>query len=307
MVIFSEAKDSHFLQANNLESILLLAPLMMVAGLGQMMVIVTRGIDVSVGSLAGLCAMAVGLVTRSHMDTSAPTALLIGATVGLSLGAFNGLLIAFAEVPPIIATLGTMIGYRGLIFIVSGSKQIDSNQIPQSIIDLAQKGPFSIGGVECPWILVIAAVLIGAGGYFLSQTRAGRDIFAVGSNPPAALLRGVPVRRTQFLVYAITGVLAGIVGVFTMAKYGSVDPGSAGSGLELEVIAAAVLGGTNIAGGSGTVLGVVAGSLLLATIDVSLIALGISENYQQLVYGATIMLGVVIDGLVKMRAARVPA
>jgi len=307
VVIFSEAKDSHFLQANNLESILLLAPLMMVAGLGQMMVIVTRGIDVSVGSLAGLCAMAVGLVTRSHMDTSAPTALLIGATVGLSLGAFNGLLIAFAEVPPIIATLGTMIGYRGLIFIVSGSKQIDSNQIPQSIIDLAQKGPFSIGGVECPWILVIAAVLIGAGGYFLSQTRAGRDIFAVGSNPPAALLRGVPVRRTQFLVYAITGVLAGIVGVFTMAKYGSVDPGSAGSGLELEVIAAAVLGGTNIAGGSGTVLGVVAGSLLLATIDVSLIALGISENYQQLVYGATIMLGVVIDGLVKMRAARVPA
>lgn len=304
VTVFAASRDSTFLQAKNIENILLWAPLLLVMGLGQMMVIITRGIDVSVGSLAGLTAMIVGLETRSHMGMSAPFALAMGALVGLGLGSFNGVLVAFAEVPPIIATLGTMIGYRGLTFIASGGKQIDSNQIPESLIDLSQRGPFQIGSLLCPWILVIAAVVLGLGAFFLRFTRAGRDIFAVGSNPTAALLRGVPVKRTRFLVYAASGVLSGIVGVFCISRFGFVNPGSAGINMELVVIAAAVIGGTNVAGGSGTVLGLIFGAFLLATISVVLAVLGISENYQQLIYGVTILLGVITDGILKTAAAR---
>jgi len=307
VLVFSAVKDPSFLRETNVQSILQWVPLMVVMGLGQMMVIITRGIDVSVGSLAGLTAILVGLVTRSHTDMSAPVALALGAITGLILGSFNGLLIAFAEVPPIIATLATMIGYRGLAFIASRAKQIDSNQIPQSLIDLSQRGPFRIGGLLCPWILVLAIVIVGLGAFFLKSTRPGRDVFAVGSNPPAALLRGVSVKRTQFMVFALSGLLSGIVGVFYMSRYGFVNPGSAGVGLELMVIAAAVIGGTNVAGGTGTVLGLIAGCLLLATINVSLAVLGISENYQQLVYGVTILIGVVLDGFVKQNAARLRA
>lgn len=292
-------KDPRFLKPESVESILLWVPLLLVVGTGQMMVIVTRGIDVSVGSMVGLAAMVTGMLFRAHPDTPILAGTCVGVLVGLGLGSLNAVLIALANVPPIIATLGTLSAYRGLIFIISQGRQVDSNYVPDALTAWSEKGPIHIGGVTIPWILLIALAVAGAAAWFVRKTRPGRDIFSFGSNPQAALLRGVSVTRTVFLVYALTGALCGLAGVLYLAGFGFANPGTVGQGMELMVIAAVVIGGTNVTGGSGTVLGVVLGCALLGAINVALTVLGIDETHQQLVYGGVILVAVLIDSIIR--------
>jgi len=211
------------------------------------------------------------------------------------LGAINGGLIALAKVPPIIATLGTLSAYRGLVFIVSKGDQVDSNMIPDALTNWTLHGPIQIGGVTVSWLLVWAIVAAGLTAYMLRQTRTGRDIYSIGSNPDAARLRGIPVTRVTFLVYTICGAVAGLAGVLYASRYGFVNPATAGAGFELIVIAAVVIGGTNVFGGSGTVPGVILGCLLLGTINVALAVLGIDETWQKLVYGLVILIALMLD------------
>jgi rhamnose transport system permease protein len=288
-------KDSRFLQPGNIESILLWVPLLVVVGIGQMLVIVTRGIDVSVGSMVGVSAMAAGLCFRSNGSMPITVGLLIALGVGTLLGSVNGALIAFGKVPPIIATLGTLGAYRGACFIISHSQQVDTNFIPDALIGWSQEGPMQAGGVLVPWILVVVLAISCLASWFVKRTRIGRDVFSLGSNPEGARLRGVHVSRTIFLVYAITGALSGLAGFLYLSRFGFANPATAGQGLELVVIAAVVIGGTNIMGGSGTVLGVVLGCLLLGAINVALSVLGIDATWQQLVYGSVILLAVIVD------------
>ena len=299
VVVLATLREPRFLEPASINGILLWIPLLIVIGVGQMMVIVTRGIDVSVGSMVGLSAMSVGILFRSSPNLPIVVGVVAGILVGLVLGAVNGALISLARVPPIIATLGTLSAYRGLVFIVSQGHQIDSNQIPDGLTDWSLHGPLKLGLVVVPWILVIALVVAVLGTIFLVRTRPGRDVFAVGSNPEAARLRGIPVTRTLFLVYAVTGALAGLAGSFYASRFGFVNPATAGQGLELVVIAAVVIGGTPVTGGSGTVLGVGLGALLLAAISDALAVLGIAATWQQLVYGIVILVAVIVDTLIK--------
>lgn len=292
-------KEPRFLEGSSLNGIALWIPIIAVVGLGQMMVIVTRGIDVSVGSMTGLAAMVVGMTFRDNPNLPLPLGVLLGVATGLILGCVNGGLIAYAGVPPIIATLGSLSAYRGLVFIVSGGKQVDSNNIPDALTQWSLDGPIKFGSIVIPWLFAMVLVIACLVAWFLTRTRAGRDIFALGSNPDAARLRGVPVKRTLFLVYALTGSLAGLAGVFYASRFGFVNPGSAGQGLELIVIAAVVIGGTKVTGGTGSALGVVLGSLLLATISTALAVLGIAATWQQLVYGTVILVAVLIDTAIK--------
>jgi rhamnose transport system permease protein len=296
---FAGLREPRFLESASINGILLWVPLLVVLGVGQMMVIVTRGIDVSVGSMVGLAAMSVGMLFRGNPNLPVPVGVFAGILVGMVLGSVNGALISWARVPPIIATLGTLSAYRGLVFILSRGQQIDSNQIPDGLTNWSLHGPIEVGGWVVPWLWVIALVLALAGAQFLSRTRAGRDIFAFGSHPEAARLRGVAVGRTLFLVYAVTGALAGLVGSFYASRFGFVNPATAGQGLELVVIAAVVIGGTPVTGGSGTVLGVVLGSLLLAAISNALAVLGIAATWQQFVYGSVILVAVLLETLVR--------
>jgi len=289
------AKDHQFLDAKNLNSILQWIPLLVVVGMGQMMVILTRGIDVSVGSTMGLAGITVGMLFRDHPGLNIYLGTLIGIVIGAVLGSINGGLIAWAKVPPIIATLGTLSAYRGLVFIVSKGDQIDSNNIPDGLRNWTLHGPMQIGGVTVSWLLVWAMAASAATAYLLRQTRTGRDIYSIGSNPDAARLRGIPVSRVTFLVYTLCGALAGLAGVLYASRYGFVNPGTAGSGFELIVIAAVVIGGTNVLGGSGTVPGVLLGCLLLGTINVALAVLGIDESWQMLVYGLVILVALTLD------------
>lgn len=302
VMVVAGMRAHRFLEPASLESILLWVPLLLVVGLGEMAVIVTRGIDVSVGSMVGLSAMSAGMLLRAHPQWNLGIDVAAGIGAGLILGSINGVLIAFAKVPPIITTLGAMSAYRGLIFLLSHGEQVDSNYIPTALTGWSSTGPIQIGGVVLPWTLVIALVVAGAAAWFLRFTRTGRDLFAYGSNPEAARLRGVPVRRISFLVYLVTGGLCGLAGVLYASQFGFVNPASAGQGMELVVIAAVVIGGTNIVGGSGSVLGVLLGCFVLGAINVALAVLGIDETWQQLVYGTVILVAVLLDAIVRRTA-----
>ncbi len=300
-------REPRFLEASSINSILLWAPLLIVVAIGQMMVIVTRGIDVSVGSMLGLSAMFVGLLFRAQPSLHVGLGAVAGVLAGLLLGSVNGALITWAKVPPIIATLGTLSAYRGLLFIVSGGEQIDGNDLPVALNQWTLGGPLTIGDVTISWLLAMALGLAGAAAWFLAKTRAGRDIYALGSNPEAARLRGVSVNRATFWVYAITGALAGLAGVMYASRFGFVNPATAGQGFELTVIAAVAIGGTKITGGSGSILGVVLGCFLLGSINVALAVLGIEASWQLLVYGLVILLALVIDAMTRRTLERVSA
>ncbi|MGW8318784.1 MAG: ABC transporter permease [Candidatus Promineifilaceae bacterium] len=291
-----------FLKPINLRSILLWIPLLTVVAMGEMMVIITRGIDVSVGSTLAFAGIVVGMIFRDFPEFNIYLGTLLGILIGAALGAVNGGLIAYLRVPPIITTLGTLSVYRGLTFIVSGGRQIDPNHVPTALIRWSQRGPFGIQWI--PWVVVVAVVVAIAAHVFLRYRRRGRDIYTIGGNPEAALLRGIPVKSTTFLVYAITGAMAGLAGILYASRFGFVNPGETGVGFELTVIAAVVIGGTNVFGGSGTVLGVFLGCLLLGTINVALAVLGVASTWQLAVYGFVILLAVLVDAIIQRELRR---
>jgi len=302
VIAVATAIEPRFLQPFNVRSILLWIPLLAVIAMGEMMVIITRGIDVSVGSILGFAGIVVGMIFRDYPDFNIYLGTLLGILLGAMLGAINGALISWARVPPIITTLGTLSAYRGLVFIVSGGRQIDPNHVPTALIRWSQRGPFGIQWI--PWVVVTALAIAALTYFFLRYTRSGRDVYAIGGNPEAAKLRGVPVERTIFLVYVITGAMAGLAGILYASRFGFVNPGETGVGFELTVIAAVVIGGTNVFGGSGTVLGVVLGCLLLGTINVALAVLGIAATWQLAVYGLVILLAVTVDAIIQRELRR---
>jgi|YNPNPStandDraft_1061719.scaffolds.fasta_scaffold16067_2 rhamnose transport system permease protein len=302
IVAGATAVEPRFLQPFNMRSILLWVPLLTVVAMGEMMVIIIGGIDVSVGSTLALAGMTVGMIWRQDSTFDIYTSTGLAILIGLAAGALNGALISWAKIPPVITTLGTLSAYRGLTFIVSGGRQIDPNYVPRELIFWSIKGPFGIDLV--PWVVIIAAVVAVLTWLFLRYTKPGRNIYAVGGNRDAAQLRGVPVEWTTFFVYTITGALAGLAGVLYASRFGFVNPGETGVGFELTVIAAVVIGGTNVFGGSGSVLGVVLGCLLLGTINVALAVLGIAATWQNAVYGFVILLAVVADAIIQSELRR---
>jgi rhamnose transport system permease protein len=296
------AIEPRFLSTFNIRSILLWVPLLTVVAMGQMMVIIIRGIDVSVGSTLGFAGIVVGMIFRDNPDFNIYLGAVLGILIGAVLGAINGSLIAWVKIPPVITTLGTLSAYRGFVFIVSGGRQIDPNYIPTDLIRWSQLGPFNSQLV--PWVVVIALMVAVLMYLFLHYTKTGRNVYALGSNPEAARLRGIQVNRTTFIVYMITGAMAGLAGILYASRYGFVNPGQTGVGFELTVIAAVVLGGTNVFGGSGSVLGTVLGCMLLGTINVALAVLGIAETWQLAVYGIVILLTVSIDAIFQHQIRR---
>ena len=302
VVIVATIFEPRFFSAFNLRSILLWVPLLTVVAMGEMMVIITRGIDVSVGAILALAGIIVGMIFRDFPGFNIYLGTLLGILIGLLLGMFNGAMIAWVHIPPVITTLGTLSMYRGLTFIVSRGRQIDPNYVPRALIRWSQTGPF---GVELvPWVVIIAIVVSIMTYLILRYIKIGRDVYAVGGNVDAAKLRGIPVELTTFAVYAFTGAMAGLAGILYASRFGFVNPGETGVGFELTVIAAVVIGGTNVFGGSGSVLGVFLGCLLLGAINVALAVLGIAATWQLAVYGFVILLAVVVDAIIQRELRR---
>jgi ABC-type sugar transport system ATPase subunit/ribose/xylose/arabinose/galactoside ABC-type transport system permease subunit len=301
VVLFAWIREPRFLSPDNLRDILLYIPLILVVAMGQMMVVITRNIDLSVGSVLGLAAIVVGgIFPRYHTSTSHDfpiwAAAGLAALIGAAAGMINGLLVSRLAVPAIIATLGTMTAYRGLVFIYSGGRQVDPNDIPETLIRLSQTSPLRV-----PWIVLFALTIAIATWLLLRFTRTGREVFAIGSNPDAARLRGINVPRRLMLVFTITGALSGLAGLMYASRFGYVNPVKTGSGFELVVISAVIIGGTNVFGGSGSVLGVVLGCLMIGVVAVALPVLHVSQFWQLALYGLAILIAATADGVLMRR------
>ncbi|MBK5237914.1 MAG: ABC transporter permease [Actinomycetales bacterium] len=297
-VAFGVAQPNFF-RPENLSAIVVSISIVVVMAIGQMFVIVTRQIDLSIGSILGLSAMVMAMVARDFPDTPVVILALIAIVVGALCGVLNGALVTLAGVPPIIATLGTLALFRGLIFVISDNTQVNPSEIPAQVSDIARPGVFGI-----PPLVLIAILVALAGWYFASRTMAGLRLFAVGSNSEAAQARGLNPGRVSFWVFVLMGALAGLAGLLYVSRFATVNPADVGFGWELTVISAVVIGGTNIFGGSGSVPGVVLGCLLVGVLANGLTVVGISGFWQQAAEGAIILIAVVIDTMVRRQSLK---
>ena len=294
--------EPRLISVGSLRSILLWLPLVIVVAMGQTLVILSRGIDVSVGSTMGLAGMCVAMLFRDHPSVNVYLGASIGVLIGGLLGTVNGCLVVLCRAPPIVATLGTMGIYRGLTHIVSRGVQVEEYELPHALSRWSVQGPF--GQTLVPWIVVVAFVTAGLAAVLMRYTRTGRNIYAVGGNPDAARLRGVRVGAVTWMVYALCGASAGLAGTLYASRFGTVNPGSIGMGFELVVISAVVVGGISVFGGRGSIGGVLVGCALLATIYTSLTVLGVSPAWQSTSYGLAILAAVVLDEVLRSRAER---
>ena len=289
-----------FLTLQSLQIILLLTPLIMIGAMAQMLVLVARHVDLSIGSMLGFSAMVVGLMYREYPDiwwlVGFPVAILTGTLLGL----VNGLLVTLFRLPSIIVTLGTLSLYRGLTFIISDARQINRSDIPTELKAMSRTSPL----FDIPWIILIAFAVALMTWVIARHTRLGRQVYALGSNPSAAPLRGIDVTRVTLIVFALSGALSGLAGILYASRWGFVNPSNTGAGFEFQVIAAVVIGGVSINGGVGTVSGTVLGVLLLGCVAAALPLLGIPGSTQNAIYGAVILVALVIDRSVRRRGAR---
>lgn len=294
-VLLFAIRAPNFLSLDNWQDIAKNVAIVVVVGVGETMVILTRNIDLSVGSMVGLTAFLSADVFVDHPGAPIPVVALVAVAIGLGLGIVNGLLVAVARIPAIIATLATLAIYRGIAFEATGGQAISAFQLPDSFLELASTKPAGLPTLA--WVAVGVAL---AGAAVLRWAPWGRDFYAIGSNPDAARFAGIPAGRRVVTAFAISGALAGLGGFLWASRFPNVDAVAA-DGFELDVITAVVIGGVNVFGGSGTVLGVVLGAVLVATIDNGFTLLRLSEFWKIFFNGAAIVVAVTIDALVTQR------
>ncbi len=293
LVVIISLRNPNFLTFANFRDILLDISILAMIALAQGMIIITRGIDLSVASMLGLVAMMSGFVIKAYPETPPLLVVLLGMALGAVLGSANGLIITVGRVPPISATLGTLSIYRGLIFLYSNGTWINAYEMSTPFKQLAKGVPLGLPN------LVIFALIVAVLVYmFLNHTQPGRDIYALGTNPDAAKISGIRTVRTTFMVYVISGLVCGLAGVMWASRFEAAQTNTA-LGFELQTVAAAVIGGVSMMGGIGTVPGV-----LLGIIQNGLTLSGISPFWQLAVQGFLILLAVVADSTIQQRVKR---
>jgi rhamnose transport system permease protein len=298
LVVAVTLRAPSFLTFKNFNEILLNISILAIVALAQTMVILTKGIDLSVSSIIGLVAMMVAFVVKENPEMPIILTVVLGMALGAVLGMFNSIVITYGNVPPIIATLGTLSIYRGLVFYYSQGTWINSFELPANFKLLSKGTPLGL-----PNMVIIAIVVAVVVYYFLKYTRTGRDIFAVGSNPDAAQFAGIRKQRIIFLVYVISGLLSGLAAVLWASRFESAQTNTA-LGFELQTVAAAVVGGVSISGGVGTVPGVLLGALLLGIIQNALTLIRISPFWQLAAQGLLILIAVISDKWILTRFER---
>jgi rhamnose transport system permease protein len=272
--------------------------MLVILAVGQAAVIITRNVDLSVGSVLGLTAYMTGRIFIEAPGTPIIAVVLAALGLGAALGLVNGVVVAVAKVPALVITLGTLYIYRGIFLTWAGSDRINASDLPDDFLAL---GNGQIASIPVLWI--VAVVVLAAVGYHLYYSRGGREMYAIGSDPDAARLYGLPVTRRVISAFVLSGALAGLAGVVYAARYGTVSSG-AGLGVELEAVGAAVIGGVAIFGGSGTVWGAAIGAALLVTINRALPVLGIADFWQRAVVGGLILAAIVLDRVLAVRRER---
>jgi rhamnose transport system permease protein len=266
-----------------------------VVAVGETMVVLTRNIDLSVGSVVGLTAYICSDTLQHHHHMSIVFIALIAMGVGAVCGFGNGILVAYGKIPAIIATLATLAIYRGILFETTHGTNVLASNLPDNFVNLSSKQPLGIPFLA--WIAIVVAIL---GAAILRWAPWARDFYAIGSNPEAARFTGIPVDRRILVAFILSGTLAGLGGFMFAVRFVGVDATSA-QGFEFDVVTAVVIGGVNVFGGSGSVLGAMLGALLVATIDNGFTLMRISEFWKIFFEGAAIVVAVTVDALLNQR------
>jgi rhamnose transport system permease protein len=294
-VLLFWARANNFMTIANWQDIATDVAIVAVLAVGQTMVVLTRNIDLSVGSIVGLTAYISSDTLAHHHGLPLGVVVLLAVTIGIGLGLVNGLLVTVGRIPAIIATIGTLAIFRGLLFEITNGQNVLAFQLPERFLNLAARKP-----VGLPFLAWIALAIAIAGAAVLRWAPWGRDFYAVGSNPDAARYAGIPVGRRVLTAFVLSGALAGLGGFMFAARFASVDA-VAGTNLEFDAVTAVVIGGVNVFGGSGTVLGAALGAVLVATIQDGFTLLKLSEFWKMFFNGTAIVVAVTIDALVTQR------
>jgi len=297
LVLVTASIEPRFLHLTNIQFILVDTTVFALLALGETMVVLTRNVDLSIGSVLGLSAFLSADLFGHHPGIPIPLVFLAGLGIGLACGVAIGFLTVVGQVPSLVVTLAALYVIRGIDVLVVDGGQVVASSLPNAFIEIPKKTLLGI-----PILAVIVAVVVAAGAYYLRSFRSGRELYAIGSNPDAARLAGIPSGRRVFGAFLVSGAVAGIAGVIYAARYRTIDS-TAGSGYELQVIAAVVVGGVAIFGGSGSVVGAAFGALLLQTILSALYVLGVSPFWNQAIAGALLLGAIALDRGISLKLA----
>jgi rhamnose transport system permease protein len=294
-VAVTASVQPRFLNITNIQFILINTTVFALLALGETMVVISRNYDLSVGSVLGLSAYLSANLFGQHHSIPIVAVFLAGLGIGLACGLLNGIMVSAGRVPSLVVTLATLYIFRGVDILIVGGKEVVASSLPSAFLDIPKATVFGI-----PDLAIAIAVVIGIGAYYLRSFRSGRELYAIGSNPDAARLAGIPSGRRVFMAFTVSGAIAGVAGVLWAAQYGTVDS-TAGTGYELQVISAVVVGGVAIFGGSGSAVGAALGALLLNTISSALYVLGISPFWDQAIWGFLLIVAISVDRFISVR------
>jgi rhamnose transport system permease protein len=289
--------NPRFLSAQSIKDLLLGATILTITAVGQAVVIITRNVDLSVGSVLGLSAFATGSIFLAAPHAPVPLVIVVATALGALCGIVNGGLIVAARVPALVVTLGTLYVFRGIDYTWAGGKQINAADMPTAFLKM---GTATVAGIPVLTLFAVAVVI--TAGFVLRAYRSGRDLYAIGSDPQGARLSGLPVGRRVFFAFVTSGALAGLAGALHAARFGTLDA-NAGINSEIDVVAAVVVGGVAIFGGSGSVYGAALGAMLLTTIGAALPVLGVNPFWQRAAVGALILAAIGLDRALAVRVA----
>ena len=304
VLIFFASVIERYLNARLFNRVSTSVAIMALLAIAQTLVILTRNIDLSVGAVVGFTAYFVGYQLSQNQEITPLVAILMAIGVGALMGGFNGFLVAFCGIPSIIVTLGTMALYRTLLVEYSDAQTVLTVNLPQWLLDIPRVNILSFDGLNLRLMVGVMIAIVILFQLFLRYTSFGRKIYAVGSNPEAAGNSGFPNRKIIFITFILCGALAGLSGFMYLARFGNITV-VAGLGLELKSVAAAVVGGVNIFGGSGSIFGSVLGAILIDLLENSLIRwLQISEFWRDAMLGILILASVAADSVIMKRFRR---
>lgn len=298
VAVFFGSQIENYFSARTVQRIATSVALIAVVAVGQTLVVLTRNVDLSVGSIVGFTAYFVGQQLGNQPEMPPYLAISLAVGLGALMGAFNGVLIAYGRVPAIITTLGTLALYRTLLVEYAEAKTITVESLPAWIVELPRLSLFSLGEFEVRSLVALAFVIVVLFQLVLIYLPFGRRLYAIGSNPEAARFAGLPAQRLVLLAYVLCGALAGLGGFMFLARFGTITVVAA-QGLELQVVAAVVVGGVNIFGGSGSMLGAALGAVLIDLLGQSLLRwLQISEFWRDAILGLLILLAIATDAVI---------
>jgi rhamnose transport system permease protein len=296
--LVATVKNHAFAHSDSIQQLLTGAALIALLAVGETLVIITRNVDLSVGSVVGLSAYVVGMTFKDHPNMPVILGFVLGIVIGAVIGAINGLIVTVLRVPSLVTTLAALYIIRGIDGKIVNGVTIDPGSVPTGFQQVGYKTLLGI-----PWLAIIVMVVVAVVGYAMRSYRAARDLYAIGSNPEAAALAGIPTERRVFTAFTVSGTLAGLAGALFLALHAQVDV-TAGLGYEFLVVAAVVVGGVAIFGGSGTVLGAALGALLLNVIRQALVSSKVSGFWNDAIAGALLLAAIAFDRWLSLRVER---